>query len=160
MGTRQALGAAIGVAVAALAVAPATASAENNKAVCIGITTIGAPTNFSSTPLGAWTVEEFDFTGIHDICLEDGSVVAGTMVGHIKRFVDAEGAGHLVVHETVSIPGGTIEGTVRTSFSETTFDARVHVLGGTGVLAGVSGHGVTEPVGPNTFLSNIVYKYR
>jgi hypothetical protein len=150
----------LGIAVAVLAAAPATASAENGKALCIGITTIGPPSNFSSTVHGDWTIEEFDFTGVHDLCLEDGSIVAAPMVGHIRRMVDGEGAGHLVVHETLSIPGGTLDGTVRTRFTPTTFDARVHVSGGTGVLSGVSGHGVTEPTGPNTFLSHIVYKYR
>ena len=160
MRTTRIFQAVLGVTVAMLAAAPATASAENGKFMCIGITTIGPPSNFSSTLHGGWTIEEFDFTGLHDVCLEDGSVVSGTMAGHIKRMVDSEGSGHLVVNETVSIPGGTVEGTVRTSFTPTTFDARVHEFGGTGVLSGLSGHGVTEPVGPNTFLSHIVYKYR
>ena len=147
------------VMAAALFSLAAPAAAQPHTATCVGSATLGPPTNYTSTERGGVSIERFDFTGVHDLCLADGTVVVGMLAGHLTQVTRADGTGSIFVRETLSIPNGTLDSTIRVRFSPTSFDATALVFGGTGELAGIFGQGTTTPTGPNTFLSRIVYRY-
>ncbi len=146
--------------VAAAVAMPTAAQATPHTATCVGTTTLGPPMNYSSTAVGKMVVAKWDFTGAHDLCLADGTVVRATMTGDLTLTTRDDGTGRVAVRHSLAIPGGTLEGTVHTRFSPTSFDAKVHAFGGSGVLAGMSGHGTTVMTGPNTFNDTMVYRYR
>ena len=152
------LKAAIAVVAAVFSFA-APAAAQPHTAVCIGTATLDPPTNYASSERGGVTVETFDFTGVHDLCLADGTVVVGTLAGSLTQVTRGDGTGRIFVRQTMSTPNGTLDSIVRVRFGPTRFDATAHVFGGTGELVGITGHGTTAPTGPNTFLSRIVYRY-
>ncbi len=158
MGRTPVLKAAMVIVVAVFSLA-APAAAQPHTATCVGTTTLGPPTNYTSSERGGVTVEKFDFTGVHDLCLADGTVVVATLAGRLTQVTRDDGTGRIFVRETMAIPTGTLDAIVRVRFSPTSFDATVRVFGGTGELAGISGQGTTTPTGPNTFLSQIVYRY-
>ena len=105
------------------------------------------------------TVETWDFTGVQDFCLADGTVVDATMEGQLTLVTRADGTGLVVVPYAIVIPNGTLKGIVTTRFSPTTFDAKIHAFGGTGVLSGVTGYGTAQMTGPNTFTNRTTYWY-
>ena len=88
---------------------------------------------------------------MQDLCLADGSVVVAEMTGHLRLTTGDDGTGRVLVAYGLAIPGGTLEGTVHTRFSQTSFDARVHAFGGTGVLLGMTGRGTHPDDGPQHF---------
>lgn len=147
------------VAVAAWSLAVPTA-ADASTITCVGTTTLGPPASYTSSGGGGALVERLEITGVHDLCLADGTVVSAAITGTLLKVTHPDGTGHVVVNETLSVAGGTLEGNVRARFSPTSFDATVHAYGGTGTLKGMSGRGTTIPTGPNTFLSEVVYQYR
>jgi hypothetical protein len=147
------------VTVAGVFSVAAPAAAQPHTATCIGTATLGPPTNYTSSERGGVKIERFDFTGVHDLCLADGTVVVATLAGHLTQVTRDDGSGSIFVRQTMSIPTGSLESIVRVRFSPTSFDANALVFGGTGELAGISGHGTTAPTGPNTFLSRVVYRY-
>lgn len=147
------------VAVAAWSLVVATA-ADASTITCVGTTTLGPPASYTSSGGGGSLVERLEITGVHDLCLADATVVSATITGTLLQVTHPDGTGHVVVNETLSVAGGTLEGDVRAFFSPTGFDATVHVYGGTGTLEGMSGRGTTVPTGANTFLSEVVYQYR
>ena len=57
---------------------------------------------------GSQTFVEFDFTGLHDICLADGSEVTGTVAGHLVQRTSANGDLGLRFDEILSYGGGTL----------------------------------------------------
>src|SRR5215210_4636335 len=146
------------VMVAALFSLEAPAAAQPHTALCVGTATLDPPTNYTSSARRGVLIESFDFTGVHDLCLADGTVVFATLAGHLTQISRADGTGSILVRQTMSIPSGTLESMVRVRFSPTSFDANAFVFGGTGELAGVTGHGTTAPTGPHTFLSRLVYR--
>lgn len=147
------------LAALALVLVPAVADASVQTATCVGTTTLDPPTNYSDTSAPGVTIERWDFTGVQDLCLADGTVVDAAMKGSLILVTRDDGTGWALVRYTLEVPNGTLRGIVRAHFSPTSFDATVRVYGGTGLLAGMSGYGTTQPTGPNTFLDRIVYKY-
>ena len=147
-----------GVLVLALSSAAPTA-ALGGTVTCIGSATIGAPTNYASRAEGGVVIETWDFTGTHDLCLADSTVVTATMAGQAISVSRADGSTVLVVRETLSIPAGTLHAIVLARLTPSSFEATVHAYGGTGELAGVTGRGTTTPTSPNTFQSEVVYRY-
>jgi hypothetical protein len=143
----------------ALVSAPVSADAPTTV-VCVGSTTLHAPKNYSAAGSGPVTVERWDFTGVQDFCLRDGSGVEAEIAGDLTLTTHADGSGIVVVHYSLAVTDGTLKGTVLTHYSPTSFDSRVHAFGGTGVLSGVSGEGTTIPTGPNTFADQMEYRYR
>lgn len=148
------------VAMGVLGVTPGVAGAQPETVTCVGHSTLGPPTNFTSTGGEGVTIQRWDFTGNQDLCLADGTVVLAALTGRISLFTRADGTGWVLVHYTDTIPMGTLDGTVVTHFSPTSFDARVHAFGGTGVLTGMTGTGTTVMTGPNTFDDVMEYRYR
>lgn len=143
----------------AVAGAPGVAEATPQAVVCVGTTTLGPPTNYAVTDGPGVTVETWDFTGVQDFCLADGTVVEATMEGQLTLVTRADGTGLVVVPYAIAISNGMLKGIVYTQFSPTTFDAKIYAFGGTGVLSGVTGYGTTQPTGPNTFLDQMTYRY-
>ena len=149
------LKAAMAVAVLPLVV-PTAAGADT--APCVGTATVFPPTPTRLTGGEGATVARFEFTGTHDFCLADGTVVLADMAGTMQLVTHTDGTAHMTIHSTLTIPGGTIDGLLLATIGET-FDGTVHGFHGTGVLTGVSGTGITYPTGPNTFESVVDYRY-
>ena len=148
------------VAVAACSLALPTA-ADASTITCVGTTTLGPPASYTSSGGGDALVERLEITGMHDLCLADGTVVSAAITGTLLQVTHPDhGTGHVVVNETLSVMGGTVEANVRARFGPEGFDATVHVYGGTGTLEGMSGRGTTFPTGEGTFFSQIDYQYR
>jgi hypothetical protein len=145
--------------VAAVFLLAVPTAADAHTATCVAVATLDPPTNFTSRAADGVIIETWDFTGLHGLCLADGTYVDADLAGHVTQVRHDDGTGRLVVRETMSIPTGTIEALVVVRFSPTSFDATAVVFGGTGELSGVSGRGTTQPTGPNTFLSETVYRY-
>lgn len=146
-------------AVLSMAAQASPAAAAPHTVVCVGTTTLDPPTNYTSNGAAGLIVVRFDFTGVHDFCLGDGSVVVATMAGNLTQFSHDDGTGSIVVRYTVSVPGGTLDGIVQARFSPTSFKADIVAFRGTGTLSRVTGRGATTPTGPNTFSDRIVYRY-
>lgn len=162
-GTRLLKAAIVAATVSVIAISmtvPTAAHARPHTAACVGTTTLGPPVNYTSTAGRGVTVARWDFTGVQDLCLADGSVVVATMAGHLTLMTREDGTGRVVVRYSLAVPNGSLEGTVHTQFSPTSFDAKVHAFGGRGVLTGMSGYGTTVMTGPNTFNDTMVYRYR
>ncbi len=147
------------VLTAVILLVPTVAEASLHTVRCVGTTTLDPPTNYSSTRGQGVTVERWDFTGVQDLCLADGSIVDAAMEGDAIVVTRQDGTGRAIVRYTLAVPDGTLQGIGRAQFTQTTFDGRVRAFGGTGVLSGMSGHGTTRPTGPNTFLDEIIYQY-
>ena len=143
-------------AVISIAVPPA---AQADTRTCVGSATIGEPTNLTTRSAGGTTVETWEFTGTHDLCLADGTVVAATLSGQATQVRRDDASAVLVVRETLSIPTGTLDAHIVARTTSTSFQADVRLFGGTGELAGVTGQGTTTPTGPGSFRSEIVYRY-
>lgn len=139
-----------------IAISPA---AHGETRTCIGSATIGAPIDLTTRTADGVTVEMWEFTGTHDVCLADGTVVVATVTGDVTQIRKDDGTSLLVVRETLSIPTGTVDALVLARTTPTSFEADVRLFGGTGELAGVTGHGTTMPTGPGSFRSEIVYRY-
>lgn len=134
-------------------------AADAHTATCVAVATLDPPTNYTSRARDGVVIETWDFTGLHGLCLADGTHIDANLVGHVNQIRHADGTGTLVVRETMSMATGTLEALIVVRFSPTSFDATAIVFGGTGELSGVTGRGTTQPIGPNTFLSETVYRY-
>ncbi len=146
------------IVVAALSLAmPPPAQADTR--MCIGSATLGDPVNFTTRTADGVAVDTWEFTGTHDLCLADGTVVTATLAGHVTQIRRDDGSALLVVRETMSIPTGTLDALIVARTTPTSFQATVRAFGGTGELAGVTGRGTTTPTGPGTFRSEILYRY-
>src|SRR5438093_13648983 len=75
------------LAVMALAVTTTGAAPEP----CDGTVQLTSQSNFQVRQAGTQTFGEFDFTGLHDICLADRSVVTGIPEGHLVQRISAKG---------------------------------------------------------------------
>ena len=136
---------------------PSAAKADTRP--CIGSAALSEPLNVSVRTSHGGTVTTWDFVGNHDLCLADGTVIVATVAGHLTEVRRPDGSAVLVVRETMSIPTGTLDAHIVARTTPTSFDATAHAFGGTGELAGVTGHGTTIPTGPGTFRSEMVYRY-
>ena len=143
-------------AVMSIAISP---PAHADTRTCVGAATISDPTNLMTRSAGGVTVETWEFTGTHDLCLADGTVVVATLTGQVTQIRRDDGTALLVVRETLSIPAGTLDAHILARTTPTSFEANVRLFGGTGELAGVTGQGTTIPTGPGSFRSEIVYRY-
>jgi hypothetical protein len=75
------------LAVMALAVTTTGAAPEP----CGGTVQLTGQSNFQVRQAGTQTFVQFDFTGLHDICLADHSVVTGIVEGHLVQRISANG---------------------------------------------------------------------
>ena len=92
------------LAVMALAVTTTGAAPER----CDGTVQLTSQSNFQMRQAGRQTFVQFDFTGLHDICLADGSVVTGIVEGHLVQRTSANGDFSLRFDEVLSYNGGTL----------------------------------------------------
>src|SRR6266536_2878620 len=92
------------LAVMALAVTTTGAAPER----CDGTVQLTGQSNFQMRQAGTQTFVEFDFTGLHDICLADHSVVTGIVEGHLVQRISANGDFNLTFDEVLSYNGGTL----------------------------------------------------
>src|SRR5437764_12480162 len=92
------------LAVMALAVMTTGAAPER----CDGTVQLTSQSNFQVRQAGRQTFVQFDFTGLHDICLADRSVVTGIVEGHLVQRMSANGDFSLTFDEALSYNGGTL----------------------------------------------------
>ena len=145
--------------VAALAFFPCEASAAAPTA-CAGTIDLASVWNQSMRAAGPETIVSFDFAGTHDICLADGSKVAGDIVGHLVEHLAPDGSLTLHFDEVLSFDDGTVRFRGEASLIDGNWRSEVRTVGaGTGVLAGVEGHGSFYPTGPSSFDDVIDYEY-
>lgn len=152
----SALGAVLAVA-CAVAAGLASASAP---APCAGTVAITGVSNVETRTAGTQTFTEFDFTGLHDICLADGSFASGTIAGHLVQRASADGDLSIHISETLSYGGGELDFRGEASLSNGKWQSHIQSVGsGTGPLSGMRGQGRFWPTGPNTFGDLIYYVY-
>ncbi len=89
-----------------MALAVTTTSAAPER--CDGTVQFTSQSNFQMRQAGRQTFVQFDFTGLHDICLADGSVVTGIVEGHLVQRTSANGDFGLTFDEVLSYNGGTL----------------------------------------------------
>lgn len=127
---------------------------------CAGVVAITDTSTPNVSGSSAAMVIQFDFTGLSDICLADGSRVTGTLAGHTTQIVGADGAGTLVVRETLTVADGSKLGYVAVArFSSSGFRGNVFTTSGTGQFARVVGRGTFFPTGATAFATLVTYEY-
>lgn len=148
-------------AVAAAAVVVAAPADAATPLACAGTISLTGVSDLEVRPAGPETFVSFDFTGLHDICLADGSLVTGTVAGHLDQRLAPDGDLTLRFDEVLSYGGGTLAYRGEASLSGSNWQSHVQTVGaGTGVLAGISGQGSFFPTGPTSFADVIHYVYR
>jgi len=75
---------------------------------CFGTILLTGMSNFQVRQVDSQTFVEFDFTGLHDICLADHSEVTGTTAGHLLQRTSVNGDLDLHFNEILSYGGGTL----------------------------------------------------
>jgi hypothetical protein len=150
---------AAGLAAAAIVIAsPATASAPQ---ACAGTVALTGVSNLQTRLAGSETFVSFDFTGTHQLCLADGSLVTGTVAGHLTERLAADGDLTLQFAEILSYGGGTLGYRGEATLSGSNWQSHVQTFGaGSGPLAGISGQGSFYPAGPTGFTDLIYYTYQ
>jgi hypothetical protein len=127
---------------------------------CEGTVQFTGQSNFQVRQAGNQTFVEFDFTGLHDICLADGSVVTGIVEGHLVQRTAANGDFSLTVDEVLSYNGGTLGYRAEGSLTGGNWHSNVMTVGlGTGPLAGIHGQGTFVFTGPASIADVIYYVY-
>jgi hypothetical protein len=157
--TRRRLLAALPIAAVAVALAgPAEASAP---VACEGNVALTGVSNQQIRAVGPHTIVSFDFTGLHDLCLADGTKVVATIAGHLVQRLAPNGDLTLRFDEVLSYGGGDLAFRGEASLSGTNWQSHVQSVGqGTGPLAGIQGQGSFFPTGPASFADVIYYVYR
>ena len=141
------------LAVMALAVTTTGAMPEP----CEGTVELTSQSNVQVRQAGSQTFVEFDFTGLHTICLADRSVVTAIIEGHLVQRTSANGAFSLTFDEVLSYNGGTLGFRGNGSLTGDNWQSHVASVGeGTGPLAGIHGQGTFVFTGP-TSLTDVVY---
>jgi len=144
------------LAVMALAVTATGAAPEP----CEGTVQLTSQSNFQVREAGRQTFVEFDFTGLHDICLADGSVVTGIVEGHLVQRTSENGDLGLRFDEVLSYGGGTLGYRGEASLTRGNWQSHVVTVGaGTGPLNGIHGQGTFWFTGPASFADLIYYVY-
>ena len=144
------------LAVMALAVTTTGAAPER----CDGTVQLTSQSNFQERQAGRQTFVEFDFTGLHDICLADRSVVTGIVEGHLVQRISANGDFSLTFDEVLSYNGGTLGYRGEGSLTRGNWHSNVMTVGlGTGPLAGIHGQGTFVFTGPASLTDVIYYVY-
>lgn len=107
------------------------------------------------------TVTAFDFTGLHDLCLKDGSKVTASMEGRLVQRLAANGDLTLRFEETLGYGGGTLDFRGEATLGGGTWQSHVQTVGaGTGPLAGIHAQGSFSPSGPGSFSDVLYLVYR
>jgi hypothetical protein len=144
------------LAVMALAVTTTGAAPEP----CYGTVQFTSQSNFQVRQAGSQTFVQFDFTGLHDICLADGSEVTGTVAGHLVQRTSDNGDLTLRFDEVLSYGGGTLGYRGEASLTRGNWHSQVMTVGeGTGPLAGIHGQGMFVFTGPASLTDVIYYVY-
>ena len=127
---------------------------------CEGTVQLTSQSNFEVREAGRQTFVEFDFTGLHDICLADGSVVTGVVEGHLVQRTSDNGDLGLRFDEVLSYGGGTLGYRGEASLTSGNWQSHVVTVGlGTGPLAGIHGQGTFWFTSPASFADLIYYVY-
>jgi len=146
----------ISLAVVALAVTTTGAAPEP----CDGTVQLTSQSNFQVRQAGSQTFVQFDFTGLHEICLADRSVVTGIVEGHLVQRISANGDFSLTFDEVLSYNGGTLGYRGEGSLTRGNWQSNVVTVGlGTGPLAGIHGQGTFVFTGPTSLIDVIYYVY-
>lgn len=109
------------------------------------------------------TFIDFDFGGVHPICLADGTLVpAASVSGHVWQRIDPDGSIFVRFHETLTYDGGELQYRGNATFNASGWQSAVRTVGsGTGPLAGIVGHGTFSPISADgAFTDEIFYTYR
>jgi hypothetical protein len=127
---------------------------------CDGTVQLTSQSNFQVREAGRQTFVEFDFTGLHDICLADHSVVTGVVEGHLVQRISANGDFSLTFDEVLSYNGGTLGYRGEGGLTGGNWHSNVQTVGlGTGPLAGIHGQGTFVFTGPASLADVIYYVY-
>jgi len=127
---------------------------------CSGTVQLTSTSNTTVRQADGQTVVEFDFTGLHTLCLADGSVVTGTVVGHLVQRTSTDGDMTLRFAETLFYAGGTLGYSGEASLAGGNWQSHVQTVGaGTGPLAGIQGQGSFSFTGPASLVDEISYVY-
>ena len=127
---------------------------------CDGTVQLTSQSNFQVRQAGTQTFVEFDFTGLHDICLADRSVVTGIVEGHLVQRTSANGDFSLTFDEVLSYNGGTLGYRGEGGLTGGNWQSNVMTVGlGTGPLAGIHGQGTFVFTGPASLADVIYYVY-
>jgi hypothetical protein len=142
---------------AVMALAVTTGAAPER---CEGTVQLTSQSNFQVRQAGRQTFIEFDFTGLHDICLADHSVVTGSVEGHLVQRISANGDFSLTFDEVLSYNGGTLGYRGEGGLTGDNWQSNVMTVGlGTGPLAGIHGQGTFVFTGPASLADVIYYVY-
>ena len=127
---------------------------------CDGTVQLTSQSNFQMRQAGRQTFVQFDFTGLHDICLADGSVVTGIVAGHFVQRTSANGDFSLTFDEVLSYNGGTLGYRGEGILTGGNWQSHVVTVGnGTGPLAGIHGQGTFVFTGLTSLTDVINYVY-
>jgi hypothetical protein len=127
---------------------------------CAGAVQLTGVSNLQVQAAGGNTITQFDFTGLHDICLADGSRVTGTLAGHLVQRTSADGDLSIRFEETLSYGGGALGFRGEASLAGGNWQSHVQTVGpGSGPLAGIRGQGSFWFTGPTTLADVISYVY-
>jgi opacity protein-like surface antigen len=147
-------------ALAAAVAFGAGAAAAAAPVPCSGTVQLTAISNLHVSTAGPQTFVEFDFTGLHDICLADGSLVTATVAGHLTQRQSSDGDPSIRFDETASYAGGTLGYRGEASLANGSWQSHVQTVGeGTGVLGGIHGQGSFWFTGPTSLADQISYVY-
>lgn len=150
----------LAAAVAAAAMLIGAGSAPAAPVACTGTVHLTGMSNVEASEAGVNVFVEFDFTGTHDICLADGSVVTGTIAGHLMQRTSADGSLSIRFDEVLSYGGGTLSFRGEASLAGGNWQSHVQSVGsGTGPLAGMHGQGSFWFTGPTSLVDVIAYVY-
>ena len=142
--------------VMALAVTTTSAAPEP----CEGTVQLTSQSNIQVRQAGSQTFVQFDATGLHDICLADGSVVTDIVAGHFVQRTSANGDFSLTFDEVLSYNGGTLGYRGGGSLTGGNWHSHVTTVGnGTGPLAGIHGQGTFVFTGLTSLTDVINYVY-
>lgn len=150
------------VLAAAAALALTGTAVAGQPVACAGTVSIAPdPASFEVREAGGNTFVSFAFTGTHDFCLADGSVVTGTVAGELTQRTGADGSLSIRFSETFAYGDGTLAYRGEASLNGSGWQSNVQTVGsGTGSLAGIHGHGAFFPTAtPGLFTDVIYYHY-
>jgi hypothetical protein len=148
------------VAVLLTATIVAGTASASAPAPCAGAVQLTGTSNTEVRSAGGNTFVEFDFTGLHDICLADGSRVVGTLQGHLVQRTSADGDLSLRFDEVLSHGGGTLAFRGEATLAGGNWQSHVQTVGaGSGPLAGIHGQGSFWFTGPTSLADVIAYVY-
>lgn len=107
------------------------------------------------------TFVEFDFAGIHPICMADGSMSIAPVAGHLWQRIYADGSLFVRFDETLSYDGGELHYRGNATYNAGGWHSAVRTVGTTsGALSGIRGQGTFSPIAADgSFTDEILYTY-